>query len=167
MGQVQPSEQIEDLGRSPVLRQFNKSRLDRWVFGDRTSGAYMHKFSWTRILRHRIVGHGASPDDPTLGDYWAWRRRKGVPLPINKTTQELTDSQDGRCTICGGLLFAVEDRPLTPREWETWLANRTAAITTAVLPGRLEQAEPRLIHAECRKQLGPELHNAYEPSGLA
>ena len=30
-----------------------------------------------------------------------------------------------------------------------------------------EEAEPRLVHAECRKRLGPELQNAYEPSGLA
>ena len=41
--------------------KFNKSRQDRWVFGDRKSGAYLHKFSWTRILRHRFVHRGASP----------------------------------------------------------------------------------------------------------
>jgi RNA-directed DNA polymerase len=108
--------------------KFNKSRQDRWVFGDRKSGAYMHKFSWTRILRHRLVRHGASPDDPALADYWAWRRRKGVPLPINKTAQELTNSQDGRCTICGGFLFTVENRPQNPREREKWLATRPAII---------------------------------------
>ena len=44
---------------------------------------------------------GASPDDPALADYWAWRRRKARP-PINKTTQELLNSQDGRCAICEG-----------------------------------------------------------------
>ena len=148
--------------------KFNKSRQDRWVFGDRQSGAYMHKFSWTRILRHRLVRPGASPDDPMLADYWAWRRRKGVPLPINKTTQELTNAQDGRCAICGGLLFAVEDRPQNPREWETWLAARTAVITTATRRADpAEEAAPRLTHAECRRGLGPELRNAYEPSGLA
>ena len=27
---------------------FNKSRRDRWVFGDRDSGAYRTKFAWTR-----------------------------------------------------------------------------------------------------------------------
>ena len=63
--------------------KFNKSRGDRWVLGDRNSGAHLHKFSWTRILRHRLVRPWASPDDPALVDYWAWRRRKGVPL---KTT---------------------------------------------------------------------------------
>jgi RNA-directed DNA polymerase len=147
--------------------KYNRSRQDQWVFGDRGSGAYLHKFLWTRILRHRIVRHGASPDDPMLADYWAWRRRK-VPLPINKTTQELTDSQDGRCTICGGFLFAVQDRPQNPREWEKWLATRTAIITTATRePNPAEEAAPRLIHAECRRGLGPELQNAYEPSGPA
>jgi len=147
--------------------KFNKSRQDRWVFGDRNSGAYLHKFSWTRILRHRLVRPGASPDDPALTSYWAWRRRKGVPLPINKATQELTDSQDGRCAICGGLLFAVEDRPQNPREWEKWLAIRTAVITTAARPGHTEEAAPRLMHAECRRGLGPGLRTAYEPSGPA
>ncbi|MGC1953778.1 MAG: group II intron reverse transcriptase/maturase [Gammaproteobacteria bacterium] len=147
--------------------KFNKSRQDKWVFGDRKSGAYLHKFLWTRILRHRLVRPWASPDDPELADYWAWRRRKGVPLPINKTTQELTNSQDGRCSICGSFLFAVEDQPQNPREWEKWLATRTAVITTAVQPGSPEEAAPRLTHAECRRGLGPELRNAYEPSGLA
>jgi hypothetical protein len=59
---------------------------------------------------------------PALADYWAWRQRK-VPLPINKTTQELIDAQDGRCSVCGGLLFAVEDRPQNPHEWEQWLTT--------------------------------------------
>jgi RNA-directed DNA polymerase len=147
---------------------FNNSRQDRWVFGDRQSGAYLHKFLWTRILRHRIVRHRASPDDPALADYWAWRRRK-VPLPINKTIQELIDAQDGRCLICGGFLFAVEDRPQNPRQWEQWLTTpRTTVITTTTrAAGTTEEAEPRLAHADCRHGNGPALHNAYEPSGLA
>jgi RNA-directed DNA polymerase len=143
--------------------KFNKSRQDRWVFGDRHSGAYMHKFSWTRILRHRIVKHGASPDDPALADYWAWRRRK-VPLPISKTIQELTDAQDGRCLICRRFLFAVEDRPQNPREWERWLATTQTTIQTIATS---KEAEPRLVHAECRHGHGLALHNAYGPSGLA
>ena len=146
--------------------KFNKSRQDRWVFGDRHSGAYMHKFAWTHILRHWTVKHGASPDDPALADYWAWRRRKAL-LPINKTTQELTDSQAGRCATCGGSLFAVENQPQTPSYWEKWLATRTAIITTATRPGSSETAGTRLIHAECRHGLGPELRDPYEAIGLA
>ncbi len=55
--------------------RFNKTRQDRWVFGDRDSGAYLLKFSWTKIVRHQLVKSTASPDDPALTDYWARRRR--------------------------------------------------------------------------------------------
>ena len=51
--------------------KFNKARQDRWVFGDRHSGSYMHRFSWTSIVRHQPVKQGASPDDPALAEYWA------------------------------------------------------------------------------------------------
>ena len=147
--------------------KFNKSRQDRWVFGDRHSGAYMHKFFWTKIRRHQIVMGTASPDDPALAEYWASRQRKAT-LPINMTTQRLIEAQDGRCVICGATLIAVEDRPQNPREWETWLTTRAAIITTATRQSQQpEEAAPRLIHAECRKGLGPELRNAYEPTGLA
>jgi len=44
--------------------KFNKFRNDRWVFGDRDSGAYLVKFSWTAIQRHVMVKGAASPDDP-------------------------------------------------------------------------------------------------------
>ena len=68
--------------------RFHKSRRDRWVFGDRKSGAYLHKFAWTNIVRHRMVRGTASPDDPALADYWAERRRK-TPLPIDETSRWL------------------------------------------------------------------------------
>ena len=45
---------------------FNPSRRDRWVFGDRDSGAYLLKFAWTKIVRHTLVKGWASPDDPAL-----------------------------------------------------------------------------------------------------
>jgi hypothetical protein len=78
------------------------------VFGDRTSGAHMHKFAWTNIVRHQTVKQGASPDDPTLAEYWARRQHK-TPLPINHTAQWLHRVQDGRCAICKSTLTAVED----------------------------------------------------------
>jgi RNA-directed DNA polymerase len=45
---------------------FHPSRQDRWVFGDRNSGAYLRRFSWTKIVRHQMVTDTASPDDPAL-----------------------------------------------------------------------------------------------------
>jgi RNA-directed DNA polymerase len=138
--------------------KFNKARQDRWVFGSRVSGAYLHRFAWTNIVRHQIVRHGASPDDPGLADYWAWRRRK-APLPINLTALRLHRAQDGRCAICKSNLVAVEDQPQTPREWETWLATTRKTIDVVWEPGRPDKAEPRLIHLDC--------HPTRQPPGLA
>ena len=77
--------------------RYNKSRQDRWVFGDRDSGAYLPKFAWTTIVRHQLVRGQASPDDPTQGDYWATRRRKRKPL-LDPSTLRLLHNQHGRRT---------------------------------------------------------------------
>ncbi len=82
---------------------FNRARQDRWVFGDRKSGAFMHRFAWIGIVRHQIVRYRASPDDPALTAYWAWRRRE-APLPISNTNRRLHQAQAGRCPICRGTL---------------------------------------------------------------
>jgi RNA-directed DNA polymerase len=152
---------------------FNKSRRDRWVFGDRDSGAYMHKFAWTKIVRHQIVKGGASPDDPALAEYWAWRRRK-APLPIDNTSLRLLAAQNGRCPICGGSLVALDDRPQTPHAWEQWLASaRKTTTIVARASSTSDTAKPRLTHANCRNRHhaahgnGPALLPANEPSGLA
>ena len=63
VGQTQPPEQVDPLGHRPLLRHVQRSRQDRWVFGDRDSGAYLHKFAWTSIVRHQMVKGAASPDD--------------------------------------------------------------------------------------------------------
>ncbi len=133
--------------------KFNKARNDRWVFGSRSSGAYLHRFAWTNIVRHQIVRHRASLDDPELADYWAWRRRK-APLPINRTALWLHREQDGRCQICKSTLLADEDRPQTPREWETWLATTRKTIDVVWDPGT-DKAEPRLIHLHCQPHRKP------------
>ncbi|MGV9387398.1 hypothetical protein ACWDRB_67355 [Nonomuraea sp. NPDC003707] len=55
---------------------FHPARKDRRVFGDRARGAYLIKFSWTRIVRHQMVKGGASRFDPALTEYWNQRRNK-------------------------------------------------------------------------------------------
>jgi RNA-directed DNA polymerase len=35
--------------------RFHPTRQDNWVFADRSSGAHLHRFSWTRIVRHQLV----------------------------------------------------------------------------------------------------------------
>jgi RNA-directed DNA polymerase len=139
--------------------QFNKARQDKWVFGHRHTGGYLHRFAWTNIVRHTIVKHRASPDDPELADYWAWRRRK-APLPINRTALRLHRQQDGRCAICKTTLLAASDRPQTPRDWEHWLATTRKTIDVVWNTARTDAAEPRLIHLDCS-------HQPRQPPGLA
>lgn len=68
--------------------EFNKSRRDQWVFGDRHSGAYLLKFAWTRIVRHHMVQGAASPDDPALATYWAERRRTNAHRSARRTRRD-------------------------------------------------------------------------------
>ena len=148
--------------------RFNKARQDRWVFGDRKSGAHLHKFKWTNIVRHRIVMGVASTDDPALADYWGQRRRK-ARLPIDKTSLWLLKAQDGRCAICGSVFLPDDDRPQNPREWEQWLAGARKGLAKVVISPAPEpdEHEPRLVHVRCRDGSSPALLPAYEPLGLA
>jgi RNA-directed DNA polymerase len=155
--------------------RFNKSRRDRWVFGDRDSGAYLTKFGWTRIYRHQMVRGTASPDDPALADYWAERRRKAPLLPIGNTGLRLYEAQHGRCPLCRGPLLPDEDLPQSPHEWEHWQATTRKTITTITMrqDGTSEETKPRLAHHRCHQRHttangnGPALLSAREPSGLA
>src|SRR5947207_13243257 len=59
--------------------RFVPSRRDRWVFGDRSSGAYLLKFAWTKITRHTLVKGWSSPNNPALAGYRRARGRPGTP----------------------------------------------------------------------------------------
>ena len=120
--------------------QFNKARQDRWVFGDRHSGAYMHRFAWTNIVRHLVVKSGASPDDPALADYWAWRRRK--PAPADQQHHPAALPSPGRpLPDLQAPLFAADQQPQTPSDWEQWLTSTRTTITI-VKPVTPDTAEP-------------------------
>jgi RNA-directed DNA polymerase len=138
---------------------FNKARKDNWVFGERETGAYLVKFVWTNIVRHVLVKGWASPDDPTLADYWAARRRRGKP-PLDRVGLRLLLQQRGRCPLCGGLLLHAEHEPQTPAEWEQWLktvqkATRKHAITAERMSTKDEPAITHLIHTHCRRRTLP------------
>jgi RNA-directed DNA polymerase len=153
---------------------FNKSRQDRWVFGDRESGAYLSKFGWTKIVRHQLVPGTASPDDPDLTEYWAARRRRNKP-PLDRTSLRLLRTQHGRCPECGDLLLHADREPQSPGQWEQWLqATRRAIGKQAIIadagPGTPDETVTfRLLHARCRRRLttesgtGPALLTARKP----
>jgi RNA-directed DNA polymerase len=157
---------------------FNLARRDRWVFGDRDTGAYLLKFVWTKIVRHTLVKGEASPDDPTLTDYWTDRRRRGRP-PLDRVGLRLLLIQHGRCPLCGGLLLHADREPQTPREWEQWLATVRKATRKQAITAEPQAAGPdqratlHLVHTQCRRRAPaaagnrPAPLNAYEPARLA
>jgi RNA-directed DNA polymerase len=149
-------------GKRWIIRRyfgrFNPSSRDKWVFGDRDSGAYLLKFAWTKITRHTLVKGWASPDDPALTGYWAARRRRGQP-PLDPARLRLLLTQRGRCPLCGDLLLHADQEPAHPDEWQQWIqavrtATRHQAITLAADPGPHSGSDVfRLIHTHCRRRL--------------
>ena len=144
--------------------KFSKFRNDQWVFGDKDTGAYLPKPSWTDIVRHTLVKGGASPDDPALAGYWAQRRQKVKP-PLDPYTVRLLSRQDGRCSLCGENLLTPDQLPQSPQGWEHWFLWVTKkAITADYLvhhdtPSAARSNRTHLVHATC--------HRTKHPSRLA
>jgi RNA-directed DNA polymerase len=44
--------------------KFHPSRDDKWVFGNKSNGNYVTKFSWIEIKRHELIVKTNSPDNP-------------------------------------------------------------------------------------------------------
>ena len=131
----------------------HRTRRNRWVFGDRHSGAHLQKFAWTRIVRHQMVRHRASPDDPTLTEYWAERRRKAPPLPTGRTGQRLLEAQHGRCPLCTTSLIPADDPPPAPQQWDDWMAATRSVITeNPRADGSTDEPELRLTHVHCLRR---------------
>ena len=136
--------------------KFNKFRNDRWVFGDRDTGAYLPNPAWTDIERHTPVKGRASPDDPDLTEYWARRRRKVKP-PLDSYTVRLLTRQDGRCSLCGENLLVPDQPPQSPQGWEWWFLWVTKkAITADYLvhhntPSTSRDKRTHLVHATCSR----------------
>jgi RNA-directed DNA polymerase len=138
------------------FRKFSKFRNDRWVFGDKDTGAYLPRLAWTDIVRHTLVKGGASPDDPALAGYWAQRRQKVTP-PLNPHTVRLLSRQDGRCSLCGESLLTPGQPPQSPQGWEHWFLQVTRkAIEADYLvhrdtSGAARSKRTHLVHATCHR----------------
>ncbi len=139
--------------------RLNKSRNNRWVFGDLSTGAYLPKFAWTKIVRHAMVLGTASPDDPNLVQYWTNRRRKQPPPPLGALVLGLLKTQKCRCVLCGDMLLHADEQPQSPHEWEQWLRTTRMAIRKQhIATGIGGQDNQRLIHASCRRRIDGTAH---------
>ncbi|MEV4868563.1 HNH endonuclease [Streptomyces syringium] len=129
-----------------------------WAFGDRDSGAFLIKFAWTGIVRHYPVKGSASPDDPSLVEYWRDRRRRKAPPPKDKASLVLAVRQQGLCPLCTqALIIGAEYEPDSPREWINWFAASKKMLhkqhfTHRRDGGTDERNNLRLVHSECHRQ---------------
>jgi RNA-directed DNA polymerase len=52
--------------RSKYWGELNPNRKDRWVFGDKSTGTYLIKLSWTPIERHVLLQISAQVPKPRI-----------------------------------------------------------------------------------------------------
>ena len=88
--------------------RFNPRSANRWVFGDKQTGAYLLEFTWFRMDWHSLVRGTASPDDPRLRAYWAARSAAFATL-LRPGDRKIAKHQDYRCRVCGESLFTEEE----------------------------------------------------------
>jgi len=132
---------------------FHPTRSNKWVFGDRDSGAYLHHYAWTKIVRHVPVPGRYSPDDPALAQYWADRRRKRKPPQIAETWQRDLRIQQGLCPLCGQPLLYVDRPPDSLTQWETWYRGiRKALAHQAITERGSGRTTHRLVHTHCAQR---------------
>jgi RNA-directed DNA polymerase len=129
--------------RARYWGQLNKRRDDRWVFGDKHTGAYLLKYRWTKIRRHVLVRGNSSPDDPALRKYWAERRakRSGQATP---TVGWLADRQQRLCPLCQQPLWADD----VSQQEELQVDH----ITPKEHGGTEDWQNKRVVHRYCHQQ---------------
>jgi RNA-directed DNA polymerase len=132
---------------------FHPTRRDRWVYGDRETGAWLHKYAWTKIVRHAPVPGRYSPDDPALAQYWADRRRKHKPPQLAPAWERALRTQHRRCPICAEPLLYVDDPPDSGTQWELWYREiRRALAHQAITQTSSGRTVYRLIHTDCARR---------------
>jgi RNA-directed DNA polymerase len=136
--------------------KFCPARDDKWVFGDRETGAYLLRHNWTSIRRHVMVKGRSSPDDPDLAGYWENRRRRNGPL-LDTGTLVLLGRQGNRCPHCEDPLIDTGHLPGSPEGWEHWWLSVTrqhvtrAASAGGVPPPEGNETSLALMHASCHR----------------
>ena len=132
---------------------YHPTRRNKWVYGDRETGAYLHQYAWTKIVRHVPVIGRHSPDDPALAQYWANRRRRRKPPQLAESWQHALRDQQGLCPLCKQPLLYTDSLPDSPSQWETWYATIRKAMTRqAITEHSSGRTKHRLVHAYCARR---------------
>jgi RNA-directed DNA polymerase len=125
---------------SKYFGRFNPNRDNRFIFGDKKSKKYLLKFAWFPIERHVLVQGSASPDDPSLREYWLERIATKVVRDSMPSRQRLSQRQKGRCIMCGESLLNDEK-------------VQTHHIVWKSRGGKDTYENLRLVHLFCHQQI--------------
>jgi len=88
--------------------RLSPSSPSEWVFGDKQSGIYLLCFSWFSIKRHVLVKGRASPDDPSLREYWR-KRNAAKAKNLMPSREKIARKQASICPVCRESLFNGEE----------------------------------------------------------
>ena len=117
-----PPEQAEALDHDRYFGRFNTSRQDQWVFGDRDSGAYLARFAWTKIVRHRWSRRGVTRR-PRPGRLLGHRRRRRNTPPLDRAPCACCRRSTAAARSAGTCSCTPTGSHKAPEEWEQWLAR--------------------------------------------
>jgi len=130
-------------------RYFKTIKGNNWVFACTTSDRRgkdkeltLYSIASTPIERHIKVKGDASPDDPSLKEYWDKRHQKLGKTRFNKGSKlsTIADNQDWNCPECGEPLFNGEE-------------IETHHIVPVVEGGTDDVENLQHLHKACHKQV--------------
>ncbi len=99
-------------------RYFKTIKGNRWTFACTTSDRrgkdkeiILYQIDKTTIERHIKVKGDASPDDPSLKEYWDSRHQKHGKSRLDKGSKpyKIAENQNWKCPLCGEPLFNGEE----------------------------------------------------------
>lgn len=90
--------------------RFNAKKNSRWIFGDKETGKYLIRFSWTTIRQYTPIQIQASPDNVIYESYWIKRNATGITNNQlwNISDFKIAQRQNNICPICEGSLYNQE-----------------------------------------------------------
>lgn len=113
------------------------------MFGDKSTGNYLLKFSWSTIQRHSLIKGKASPDDGKLKDYWK-ERKKEESKTLIPSYQKVAIRQKCICPVCGESIFNEEELHL----------HHTKPRKEG---GKSNYSNLQLLHLYCHQQIHSQL----------
>jgi len=123
----------------------------RWVFGDKHTGKFLVRLTSYNIVKHALVKGTASPDDPSLRDYW-WARQKLNCHKWSPGDWRMVERQDYDCPICRQPLVNGED--LHRHHWRQKCEGGTDALENRAI-----------VHLYCHQQIHAKLRKAKRSAG--